>query len=371
MSSLNKWGIIMIKQELEKRNLPDLFTGADGTRILDKETWEQQQRIYWKQQLFENVFGNIPPYVKPEISVREKKVNFGGKAKWEEICFTFSHSGKEHTVPTQLLLPCKKEKCPVFIYVNFDPEVPSKYLPAEEILDGGFGIFAVCYNDVTTDNGDFTNGLAGMFSVDRHNGTEAGKIMYWAYMATRMMDYLQNRDEIDHKKIGIAGHSRLGKTALLASAIDERFAFVCSNESGCSGAALSRGCSEAGERVVDIYTKFPFWFCENYGRYAEDPYTLPLDQHCLIALSAPRAVFVGVALEDFWADNDSQFLACAAASPVWELYGKKGLVAPDRLPECGDDFGEGSIGFHLRAGEHFHSRSDWQIYMKSALKHFE
>lgn len=391
----------MIKQELEKRNLPDLLVTVDGTRISNKNDWEQIMRPYWKKMVLEHVFGNVPPYVKPEIATSKKDVDFGGKADWDEVTFTFEYNGKTHSVPTQLILPRKKEQCPVFVYVDFDPGAPTKYLPAEEIIDGGFGIFSVCYNDVTTDDGDFLNGLAGLFSseaaktgdgkvksavctgetaakicdgevnVKKRGDNEAGKITYWAYMATHMMDYLLTRPEVDHEKIGISGHSRLGKTALLAAAIDERFAFVCPNESGCSGAALSRGCSEKGERVIDIYTRFPYWFCENYGKYAEKPETLPLDQHCLIALSAPRAVFVGGALEDLWADNDSQFLACAAASPVWELYGQKGMIAPDRLPECGDNFDDGCVGFHMRAGEHFHSRADWQVYMESVRKYFE
>lgn len=402
----------MIKQELEKRNLPDLFVTTDGIRISNKTEWEQMMRPHWKKMVQEHVFGNMPPYVKPDIAVVQKDVDFGGKANWEEVTFTFEYNGKTHAVPAQLILPRGNKRCPVVVYIDFDPGAPTKYLPAEEIIDGGFGIFSVCYNDVTTDDGNFSNGLAGLFSsqaekaavcadaagstardgermfsmctddaaaegynsemhAEKREGDEAGKIMYWAYMATHMMDYLLTRPEVDQEKIGISGHSRLGKTALLASALDERFAFVCPNESGCSGAALSRGCSEKGERVIDIYTRFPYWFCENYGKYTDEPDKLPLDQHCLIALSAPRAVFVGGAFEDLWADNDSQFLACAAASPVWELYGKKGLEAPDRLPECGDHFEDGCVGFHMRAGEHFHSRTDWQVYMEAVRKYFD
>lgn len=386
----------MIKTELAKRKLPNLFQIRDGKQISDKSEWEQLMRPYWKDMVCEHVFGKVPPYVKPMIDVCDKTEedyrSFGGKANWWEIIFTFEYNGKRHAVPAQLLLPRTSEKCPVFVYMNFHSEIPSKYLPAEEIIDGGFGIFNVGYNDVTMDNDDFSNGLAGLFSVERRNfanstniepadnveencegqmGTEAGKIMYWAYMAMHMMDYLQTREDVDCEMIGIAGHSRLGKTALLASALDERFAFVCANESGCSGAALSRGCTEGGERVIDIYKKFPFWFCEKYGTYAEEPETLPLDQHCLIALSAPRMVVVSGAAEDLWADNNSQFLACAAASPAWELYGKQGLTAPDRYPECGDNFGEGNIGFYLRAGDHFHSRYDWNACMQLVRNYFE
>jgi hypothetical protein len=192
--------------------------------------------------------------------------------------------------------------------------------------------------------------------------------MYWAYTASQMMDYLQTRTEADKTKIGISGHSRLGKTALLAAALDERFAFTCPNNSGCSGVALSHGHCESAERIEDIVKRFSYWFCPNYQKYLGKDNELPFDQHCLVALVAPRKVYVGAAIEDVWADTDNQFLSCVAASKVWELYEKDGLLSPDRLPVCGDEFIDGNVGFHLRKGKHYHSRSDWQVYLTAVKK---
>ena len=356
----------MLESELKKRNLPNLFN-VDGQQISTVKEWEQKGRAYWKNVIQKEGYGFFPPIVKPKISTGINNVDFAGKAKWETVLFTFSVNGKEHTVPTNLIYPKNKEKIPFFIYINFRSDIPDRYMPVEEIIDNGFGIFSVCHNDITTDNGDFTNGLAGLFQEGERKDGDCGKITYWSYMASRMMDYLQTLPYVDKHCIGVSGHSRLGKTALLTAAFDERFAFSCPNNSGCSGVAISRGCCERGEKVADICKTFPYWFTPAYHKYANDVDKLPFDQHCLVALVAPRLVYVGGALEDVWADNDSQFLSCVEASKVWRLYGKDGMICPDRLPVCGDVFVDGEVGFHLRAGTHYQSREDWNVYM-SALK---
>ncbi|MBQ3572464.1 MAG: acetylxylan esterase, partial [Clostridia bacterium] len=244
------------------------------------------------------------------------------------------------------------------------------YLPIEEIIDSGFAVFSVCYNDISTDNNDFTNGIARLFTKSERKGDDSSKISYWSYMAMRMMDYLKTREEAKNSIIGIGGHSRLGKTALLTGALDERFDFVCSNNSGSSGVALSRCRCEGGEYLRIGFNWFPYWYAPNYEAYVDCAEKLPFDQHALVALVAPRLLLVGAAEKDVWADNDNQFLACVAASPAWELYGKKGLISPDKMPKVGDNLNEGNICFHLREGEHFHSRFDWNVYMQSVKKHF-
>ena len=359
----------MINKELAKRNLPDLFRMSDGQIIKTKEEWEAIARPYWLNILLTEEYGQLPPLVTPIVSIKSRE-EFGGQTILEEISFRFENNGIEHIVPTKLFYPKGKKHCPFFIHLNFDTDIlPAWSLPVEEILDNGFGIFSVCYNDITKDNGDFTDGLAGLFQKGERTGDDTGKLVYWAYMACRMMDYLQTREEADKTKIGVAGHSRLGKTALLTAAIDERFAFTCVNQSGCSGAALSRGLGKGCESIRDIYERFPFWFCPNYEKYMDNEDKLPFDQHCLMALVAPRYVYVGAALEDVWADNDNQFLSCLASSCVWDLYGKRGFVTPDTMPKCGDILKEGEIAFHLRSGTHFYGRTDWVLYM-DALKDF-
>ena len=237
-------------------------------------------------------------------------------------------------------------------------------MPVEEIIDSGVGVFAVCYQDVTNDKDDFSSGIAGLFEENERKGNASGKIVYWSYMAMRMMDYLLTRKEANKNKIGVSGHSRLGKTALLTCAFDERFAFCIVNQSGCSGVALSRMVSGGAETLADIYNKFPYWFCPNYSKYLNKESDLPFDQHCLLSLVAPRIVLVGAAQADLWADNLNQFLSCAAASGVWDLYQIKGFENINSYPQdCGVFMG-GNLGFYLRKGTHFLSRNDWQIYLK-------
>lgn len=358
----------IIANELKKRNVPDVLTAPNGEKVTTKEVWEQTQRPYWLKLLLEKEYGRIPPRVQPKIERATNPIDFAGKAIWETVTFTFEYNGKTHSFPTNLIYPVGAKGVPFFVYLNFRPDVPDRYLPVEEIIDNGFGIFSVCYNDVTKDNGDFTDGLAGLFQEGERKGDDTGKLCYWAYAASNMMDYLLTRPEADKKAIGIAGHSRLGKTALLTAAMDTRFAFVCSNNSGCSGAAISRYPSERGEKIADICASFPYWFCPDYQQYVNNENALPFDQHCLVAMVAPRAVYVGGALEDVWADNDNQFLSCVAASKVWELYGSKGIITPDKMPKCGDTLTDGDVGFHLRKGKHYHSRTDWIVYMDAVKK---
>ncbi|MBQ8351885.1 MAG: hypothetical protein IJY20_07585 [Clostridia bacterium] len=358
----------MFQAELQKRNLPDLFLCPDGTRVSDRAAWETQ-RAYWREVLLENEYGQLPPVVEPAVTVTVNPVTFAGKAVWETVRFTFSYGQKSHTVPTQLIYPRGAKGAPFFVMLNFRPDIPDRYLPVEEILDNGFGILTFCYQDVTSDDGDFSNGLAGVFAEGERRENSFGKITLWAYMAMRCMDYLETREEADIHRVAVAGHSRLGKTALLTAALDERFAASFSNNSGCSGAAISRGTCPDGETTKVIFERFPYWFCPRYERYVDDPTTLPFDQHALLALIAPRVVGVGAADEDHWADNDAQLLSCAAASPVWELYGKPGLIAPDRMPAIGDEHTDGALGFHMRAGSHYFSRTDWLVYMRTMNKH--
>ena len=361
--------LVVLSKELDKRNLPDVLVKPNGEAVKTIEEWEKDLRPYWLQLMLLHEYGKQPFHVKPEISTTTNSITFAGKAVWETVTFTFEVNGKKHSFPTQLIYPVGAKKVPFFIYLNFRPDIPDRYLPVEEFIDNGFGIFSVCYDDVTKDDGDFTNGLAGLFEQEARAEDATGKIGYWSYAASRMMDYLMTRPEADPNAIGVAGHSRLGKTALLTGALDQRFAFVCSNNSGCSGAAISRHASEKGEKIEDICKSFPYWFCPKYQGYVRNEEALPFDQHCLIAMLAPRAVFVGGAIEDVWADNDNQFLSCLAASKVWGLYGSKGLITPDRLPECGDTVTDGDVGFHLRKGTHYHSRTDWLVYMDAAKKY--
>lgn len=341
-----------MKKLLQSRNIPDFFA-----RCADLASWEEYKEEL-KELFLTEEYGHLPKKLTPSIKAEEQGVNFAGKARWESVFFTFENNGKAHTVRAELILPKNKTKIPVFLYISFSGDVPNKYLPMEEILDNGFGVMTFDYQNVTSDDGDYSNGLYGLFS-DNGQRCEFGKISLWSYMASICMDYLESRDEVDSDCVAVAGHSRLGKTAILTSVLDNRFALTCSNESGCCGAAISRGKTDKNETIEDITRVFPWWFSEKYLKYVSNEDALPFDQHLLLAMVAPRPLMIGGAIEDVWADNEGQLLACKLASYAWSLYDKVGFV------DSGSDTSiDGNVCFHIREGSHFMSRHDWNVYIK-------
>ncbi len=312
--------------------------------------------------LFREEYGYMPPSpdsISWTSEVMVKKF-CASKATFDKVELTCNMGDKTFTFPVYCVIPTASGRHPFFVHINFRDDVPDRYMPTEELVDNGFGVLSFCYNDVTSDDGDFTNGLAGVLYEDGKRGpSDAGKIAMWAWAAHRVLDLAENFDALDMDCAIVCGHSRLGKTALLAGATDTRFKFAHSNDSGCSGAAITR--DKDGEHVSDIVKRFPFWFCENYYKYVNNEQEMPFDQHFLIACSAPRHVCVASALEDVWADPVSEMLGCYAAKDAW---GENGFICEDRLPQVSDEFFEGEVGYFLRAGSHYFSREDWQKLIK-------
>lgn len=338
---------------LEKiKNLPDFY----GDSLKNASLWEAyRQEVLDK--ILDTEYGVFPKLDKPSVKAEVVGINFASKAEWKRVTFNFEGKGKSHAVEAELILPTKKADYGVFLYIDFSKETPSKYLPVEEIIDGGFGIFKVYYQDITTDDSDLGNGLCGL--VDGA-GSDFGKIAVWSYMLRVMADYLIENGIT--KSISVVGHSRLGKTALLTSAIDSRFMLGCINNSGCCGASLSRFKDEGEEKISDIVRVFPFWFKEDFKKYVDNEDALPFDQHMLVSLVAPRNLVIGCAREDHWADNDGAFNSLTLASPVWQLYSKKGFVGGE-YKGCTLDYLDGELSYYIREGSHFLSREDWQKYM--------
>lgn len=355
-----KGAIFTVKKMLDELKVPCVLE-SDGKKAQTAGEWEKIRPEILKIML-ENEYGYLPEA--PEsVSFRIKETDprfCAGKVtfyKVEIICRVY---GEEFTFPVSYVVPKKGDKFKTFVMVNFRPDVPDKYLPSEEIADNGFACASFYYQDITSDDGDFTNGLAGLIYKDsERSATSPGKIAMWAWAAMRVMDFLQTRDEVDKENICVAGHSRLGKTALLTGACDERFAVVHSNCAGCSGDSLNRGKAEGNETVGDIIDRFEFWFCENYKKWYGKDNETPFDQHFMLALIAPRKVHIAAAEEDIWAGPNLQFLSCVAASEVWEIYGKKGFVYTDKDYLKVKYLNEGNLGFCFRKNRHYFAREDW------------
>lgn len=264
-------------------------------------------------------------------------------------------NGGSFEFPFSMAAPNDGAKHPAIVCLNFRRNFPDRYLPVEELIDRGFVVSSFDYNDVSPDKNDFSDPLPVLLGIDRTKKTAPGKIMFWAWAAMRAADCLLKTDFVDPERLVVGGHSRLGKTALVTGAFDDRFKIVYSNDSGCGGAAISR--KTGGETVAKITEVFPYWFCPGFADYAGREEELPFDQHFLLALSAPRKVYVASAEKDAWACPENELLSCIAASPAWELYGLDGVEKAG--VEVGTSLHAGNVGYHLRAGTHYMGREDW------------
>ena len=372
--------------------LPDPLVLSSGERVKDARTWERRRRPEIIKLFEENVFGRSPG--KPDKLAFElksiEKTALNGSAVRKEVSILFNGKNDGPKAEMLMYLPANaRGPVPVFIGLNFagnhtvnsDPGISvtkswvRKEAPrgsdanswvVDKIIARGYGVATIYYGDIDPDFDDgFTNGVHAMYGKPAAN--EWGSIAAWAWGLSRAMDYLVTDKDVDAKRIAVMGHSRLGKTALWAGATDARFALVISNNSGEGGAALAR--RDFGETVKRINTSFPHWFNDNYLKYNDNVSGLPIDSHMLIALIAPRPVYVASAEEDKWADPKGEFLGAYHAGPVYQLYGKQGLPT-ENMPAIHQPV-MNAVGYHIRAGKHDVTAYDWERYMDFADKHLK
>jgi hypothetical protein len=361
--------------------LPDPLRCEDGTLVTDRGSWERKRRGETLELFQRYVYGRSPAKpagVRFEVIASDPGA-MEGRATLRRVRIVSEDGGKSFGFPAAVFVPNQaRGRVPAFVLINNRPESsadPTRrqnegFWPAEEIIGRGFATAVFQTGDVDPDRKDEASraaGVRGQWPVgggkEDGGGDSWATIGAWAWGASRVLDYLLTLPEIDPARVAVVGHSRGGKTALWAGAQDERFALVVSNDSGCGGAALSRRLF--GETVEVINGAFPHWFCRNFRRFDGRENELPVDQHQLLALIAPRAVYVASADADFWADQRGEFLALAHASPVYALYGHDGLKT-DEMPPLDTPRIRGRMGYHIRQGVHNLTPYDWQQFMDFA-----
>lgn len=364
-------------------SLPDPLTTSAGNKVTTPAEWQKTRRPELLELFRTHVYGRAPIGRPDTLRFDVKETNkdaMGGKAILKRIDIHFSGPGGKGIISLALFIPNRAPKpVPGFVLIcnrgrnNIDPTRKNKspFWPAERIVQRGYVAASFHNSDLDPDKYDgFKDGVHGMFDPkDSKRPPDAwGTIAAWAWGASRVMDYFESDNDIDEEHIGVVGHSRGGKTSLWCGAEDERFALVISNDSGCTGAALAR--RKKGETVAKINNRFPHWFCTNYNKFNGNEDDLPVDQHQLIALMAPRLVYVASASEDLWADPEGEFLSCVHAGPAYELFGLQG-VGTNEFPKPEKPLHTGHIGYHIRTGKHNLTEYDWDRFMDFADKHWK
>jgi hypothetical protein len=333
-----------------------------------------------------------------------------GKVTLSESRITFKGPDLKQQLHVLLVVPNKRsEPAPVFVGMNFCgnhalAKHPSIHIPEswiykscagseneratekgrggqaevwnlDLIVDRGYALACFYSGDIDPDTADFSDGIEPSFYKPGQTSPgpdDAGAIASWAWGYHRVVDFLtaKHSSSVDLKRIAAVGHSRNGKTTLLATAMDDRIALAIPHQAGCGGTAPSRVAIDRKdvETIRRINTSFPHWFCDNFPLFNETPDKLPFDQNCLVALCAPRPVLYTNALEDQWANPDGQFEMLKGANSVYRLFETEGLQATEK-PEL-RKLVDSKLGYYIRPGKHAMDREDWGIFLDYADKQF-
>jgi (4-O-methyl)-D-glucuronate---lignin esterase len=381
--------------------LPDPLVMLDGRRVTTRDQWLNERRPELKALFQHYMYGAIPP--KP-AHMQARRVGeyhdfLSGKATLKLVRLEVG-PGNAPRIDLMLVLPNDpKGPAPVFLAMDFcgnhaltyDPRVPlartwlgngckgcannaateaargaqARDWPLAEIVRRGCGLAAFYSGDVDPDRQEVSEGVyAWLANGDpaKNNPTNRGTIAAWAWGFHRCVDYLVTERGVDAHRIAALGHSRNGKTALLAAAFDERIAMAFPHQAGCGGSAPSR--SDTGESVKAINDRFPHWFNAQFKLFNDAPERLPFDQNCLVALCAPRPVLFTAATGDQWSNPAGQFQVLQAADPVYRFLGAGGLAAREMPPL--HKLVDSRLGYYLREGKHSMTPDDWTVFMDFA-----
>jgi hypothetical protein len=386
-----------------RKDMPDPLVMLDGTRITTAEAWRTKRRPELKA-LFQHYMYGYFPDAPVKIGAKVERIDrkyFGGKATKKEVTITFGPP-KMPKIHLLLVIPNDRKKAArVFLGLNFcgnhtvvqDPTIrlPEVWMPPscpgckdnratesgrgkqvdvwdiEGNVERGYAVATFYCGDIAPDRPSYKYGVFPHFlkkGEDRPGPHAWGAIAAWAWGLQRAVDYLVTDKDIDAAHIAVVGHSRLGKTALLAGAFDERIALVIPHQAGCGGTAPSRG--KIGESVKQINDRFPIWFNGEFKKFNDRPDQLPFDQNCLVALCAPRPVLFTNATGDTWANPEGQFQVLRAAEPAYLLLKAGGLEAK-HMPKTGV-LVDSTLGYHIRPGKHSMGKQDWKIWRQLVEK---
>jgi hypothetical protein len=384
------------ESKVGKYTLPDPLRFSNGQPVKNAKDWSAGRRSEIVRLYEENQFGASPVRAEGvKVEVFEKGAPaYNGAVTRKQVTIRFSRQGNGPKADVLIYLPAQSTKpVPVLLTPSFianstmvsDPGVKpgeiwdkdKKRVPApresrfskldvERICGQGIGIATVYYGDIDP---DFDGGLAyGIRAAYLKPGQtqpapgEWGTIAAWAWGLSRIFDYLQTDKDVDSKRIGLFGVSRLGKTVLWAGAHDPRFSLVIASCSGEGGAALSR--RNYGETVAHLTApgRYPYQFCANYAKYGNRVDQLPIDGHMLASLIAPRPLLLQTGDTDRWSDPKGEFLAAVAATPVYRLFGKEGITA-GTLPAAGQPTLD-TLAYFMHSGGHGALPSDWDVFLK-------
>jgi hypothetical protein len=374
--------------------LPNVLSDPGGKSVKNYRQWEKWQRPLILSTFATYMYGRWPDkkaLTQYEV-IRIDSNAFDGKAIRKEVVIRFI--GKSKTIPLHVLIyqPKIEQRPPVFISLNFqgnhstqkdttititeswrklnkNPVVierggQERRWPIKEIIEGGFAIATAWYQELEEDRADgWRTGIREELKDQLNTAPEEWTALgVWGWGMSRILDYIETDRTLDAEKVIALGHSRLGKATLWGAANDRRFAAVISNNSGEGGAALSR--REFGENIARINTSFPHWFVAKFKEYNGRPQDLPVDQHMLLSLIAPRPLYVASASLDLWADPKGEFISATEAGKVYALYGKEGIKTP-WSPTIGETVGK-TVRYHIREGTHDILLFDWVRYMQFA-----